>query len=99
VKTAESVAKMLTNLIRTEITASPLSSVGGLLARPAFRRVGVTMDPGEYGAAPLLGVKGLVFIGHGRSDSKAIFNGIRVTREAVAGNLLGGLESAISTRL
>jgi glycerol-3-phosphate acyltransferase PlsX len=99
VKTAESVAKMLTNLIRTEITASPLSSVGGLLARPAFRRVGVTMDPGEYGAAPLLGVKGLVFIGHGRSDSKAIFNGIRVTREAIAGNLLGGLESAISTRL
>jgi len=99
VKTAESVAKMLTNLIRTEITASPISSVGGLLARPAFRRVGVTMDPGEYGAAPLLGVKGLVFIGHGRSDSKAIFNGIRVTREAVAGNLLGALESAISTRL
>jgi len=99
VKTAEASAKMLTNLIRTEIKASPVSSLGGLLARPAFRRVGVTLDPAEYGAAPLLGVKGLVFIGHGRSDSKAIFNAIRIAREAVAGNLLKALESAISERL
>jgi glycerol-3-phosphate acyltransferase PlsX len=99
VKTAEAVAKMISNLMRTEIKASPVSSVGGLLARPAFKRVGVTLDPGEVGAAPLLGVKGLVFVGHGRSDSKAIFNGIRVTREAVAGNLLQALESAIAARL
>ena len=99
VKTAEAIAKMLTNLIRTEIKASPVSSLGGLLARPAFRRVGVTLDPAEYGAAPLLGVKGLVFIGHGRSGSKAIINAIRVAREAVAGNLLDALESAISARL
>jgi glycerol-3-phosphate acyltransferase PlsX len=99
VKSAEAVAKMMGNLIRTEIKAAPISSIGGLLARPAFRRVGEILDPGEYGAAPLLGVKGLVFIGHGRSDSKAMFNGIRVAREAVAGNLLQALENAISTRL
>jgi glycerol-3-phosphate acyltransferase PlsX len=99
VKTAEAVAKMVGNLIRTEIKASPVTSIGGLLAQPAFRRVNVALDPGEYGAAPLLGVKGLVFIGHGRSDSKAIFNGIRVAREAVAGNLMQALEDAISARL
>jgi glycerol-3-phosphate acyltransferase PlsX len=99
VKSAEAVSKMMGNLIRTEIKASPVSSIGGLLARPAFQRVGLTLDPGEYGAAPLLGVKGLVFIGHGRSDAKAVYNAIRVTRDAVAGNLLQALETAISERL
>jgi glycerol-3-phosphate acyltransferase PlsX len=99
VKTSEAVAKLLTNLIKDEITSSPISSLGGLLARPAFRRVGVTLDPAEYGAAPLLGVRGLVFVGHGRSDSRAIVNAIRVAREAVEGGLLKALENAISSRL
>ena len=99
VKTSEAVAKLLSNLIRSEITASPISSVGGLLSRPAFRRVGVTLDPAEYGAAPLLGVQGLGFIGHGRSDAKALINAIRVAREAVEGGLLSALEIAISSRL
>jgi glycerol-3-phosphate acyltransferase PlsX len=99
VKTAEAVAKLLTYIIRSEIKASPVTTMGGLLARPAFRRVGVTLDPAEYGAAPLLGVRGLVFVGHGRSDSKAIINAIRVAREAVEGGLLEALESAISSRL
>jgi glycerol-3-phosphate acyltransferase PlsX len=99
VKTSEAVAKLLTNIIKTEITASPISSLGGVLARPAFRRVGVTLDPAEYGAAPLLGVRGLVFVGHGRSDSRAMVNAIRVAREAVEGGLLDALENAISSRL
>jgi glycerol-3-phosphate acyltransferase PlsX len=99
VKTSEAVAKLLTNLIRTEITSSPISSVGGLLSRSAFRRVGVTLDPAEYGAAPLLGVQGLVFIGHGRSDAKALINAIRIAREAVEGGLMKALETAISSRL
>jgi glycerol-3-phosphate acyltransferase PlsX len=99
VKTSEAVAKLLTNVIRTEITSSPISSVGGLLARSAFRRVGVLLDPAEYGAAPLLGVQGLVFIGHGRSDAKALINAIRVAREAVEGDLLNALETAITSRL
>jgi glycerol-3-phosphate acyltransferase PlsX len=99
VKTSEAVAKLLTNMIRTEITSSPISSVGGLLSRPAFRRVGVILDPAEYGAAPLLGVQGLVFIGHGRSDAKAMINAVRVAREAVEGGLLEALNTAISSRL
>jgi glycerol-3-phosphate acyltransferase PlsX len=41
------------------------------------------LDYSEYGGAPLLGVNGTVFIGHGRSDPKAIFNAIRVARISV----------------
>jgi glycerol-3-phosphate acyltransferase PlsX len=99
IKTSEAVAKMLIEIIRREIKASPLSSAGGLLARGAFRRVAKLLDPSEYGAAPLLGVRGLVFIGHGRSDAKALINAIRVAREAVQGDLLGALQEALQGQL
>ena len=99
IKTSEAVARFMSDIIRDEIKASPISSVGGLLAKPAFRRVGSMLDPSEYGAAPLLGVDGLVFIGHGRSDAKALVSAIRVARQAVANKLLEATRQAIQTRL
>lgn len=83
IKTAEGVAGMLLTLIRREIKSSPVATVGGLLARPALRRVGKVLDYREYGGAPLLGVNGVVIIGHGRSDPLAVENAVRVAIEAV----------------
>jgi glycerol-3-phosphate acyltransferase PlsX len=97
VKTSESVASFMIDLIRDEIRSGAITSVGGLLARPAFRRIAETLDPAEYGAAPLLGIRGLIFVGHGRSNAKAIINAIRVARESVAGNLLPALEGTIKS--
>jgi glycerol-3-phosphate acyltransferase PlsX len=98
-KTSEAVAALLVDFLRTEIRASPLAAVGGMLARPAFRRVSRLLDPSEYGAVPLLGVDGLVFIGHGRSDARAILNAVRVAREAVAAGLLEALRSGLARAL
>ena len=99
IKTSEAVASFMTKMIRDEIMTAPLTKIGGMLARPAFRRVGKMLDPAETGAAPLLGINGLVFVGHGRSDARALVNGIRVTRQAVEHDLLDALRSAIQTRL
>jgi len=99
IKTSEAVARFMSDILRDEIKASPISSIGGLLAKPAFRRVGLMLDPSEYGAAPLLGVDGLVFIGHGRSDAKALVSAIRVARQAVSNKLLEATREAIQTRL
>jgi glycerol-3-phosphate acyltransferase PlsX len=99
IKTSEAVASFMSRIIRSEITASPISSVGGLLVRPAFKRIGALLDPSEHGAAILLGVDGLVFIGHGRSDAKALVSAIRVAREAVLSGLLEATREAIQTRL
>jgi len=99
IKTSEAVAGFLIELIRTQIKASPLTAVGGLLAKPAFRRVGKVLDPAEYGAAPLLGIDGLVFIGHGRSDARALISALRVARQAVSEDLLPALAAAIQSRL
>jgi glycerol-3-phosphate acyltransferase PlsX len=98
-KTSEAVASFLINMIREQIKASPLTAVGGLLAKPAFKRVGALLDPSEYGAAPLLGIDGLVFVGHGRSDAHALVSAIRVARQAVAGGLLPAMRREIHKRL
>ncbi len=98
-KTSEAVAKMLVEALRQEIQSSPLTTLGGLLARPAFRRVRRVLDPGEQGAAPLLGVDGLVFVAHGRSDAQALVNAVRSTRRAVEGRMLEKMRSEIAARL
>ncbi|MGB9668882.1 MAG: phosphate acyltransferase PlsX [Anaerolineales bacterium] len=98
-KSSEAVARFLTDLIRDEMMASFRTKIGGLLAKPAFAKVKQVMDPSEYGAAPLLGVNGLVFIGHGRSDKKALVSAIKVARHAVEVKLLQEIKDAIQTRL
>lgn len=95
IKTAEGVASMLLQLLRTNIKATPITSVGGLLAKPAFRRVAKVLDYREYGGAPLLGVNGVVIIAHGRSDPLAIENAIGVAVDAVASRVVERIREGI----
>jgi len=76
-KTAESVAGLLAHKVREELRRDPLAKVGALLLLPALRRLKAEIDWEEYGAAPLLGVNGVCFIGHGASQSKAFRSAIR----------------------
>jgi glycerol-3-phosphate acyltransferase PlsX len=98
-KSSEAVSRFMVDVLRQELMGSLRTKAGALLARPAFARLRKMMDSGEVGAAPLLGVDGLVFIGHGRSDAYALVNGVRVARQAVEAGLLEALRSAIQTRL
>ena len=99
-KTSEAVAKLLTDKIRDTIRGgSLLTKVGGMLIRPAMGSVRKLLDPSEYGAATLLGVNGLVFIGHGRSDARAVQVAVRVAKEAREADLLGATKSAIEESL
>src|SRR5690606_36777984 len=61
-KSAEAVAKLITERLREEITSSFFTKIGGLLARPAFRGLRKELDPAEVGAVPLLGINGLIFV-------------------------------------
>jgi len=98
-KSSEAVAKFLVELLREELMGSLQTKVGALLAKPAFKVLKKTMDPAEVGAVPLLGIDGLVFVGHGRSDAPALVNGIRVARQAVEVDLLIALRAAIQEKL
>ena len=96
IKSFEAMGSALGNLIRDEIRRDPVSTIGGLLARAAFRRVYKQIDPFEIGGAPLLGVNGVVIIGHGRSNAKAIKNAIRQARMAVTGRVVQSIHEGIN---
>jgi glycerol-3-phosphate acyltransferase PlsX len=85
--------------LRQELTRSTRTKIGALLAKPAFGEIKRMLDPGEVGAAPLLGIDGLVFVGHGRSDAHALVSAIRTARQAVESNLLQAIHTAIQDRL
>lgn len=99
-KTAEAVAKLIMDKIKEAIKGGgPLALLGGALVRPALRGIRNLLDPSDQGAAPLLGVNGLVFIGHGRSDAAAIKSAVRVAKNAVEADVLGAIKSAIEESL
>jgi len=75
-KLLEGTIKTLLDALRDEISATPRGKLGGLLIRPAARRLRAQLDPDTYGGAYLLGLRGLVVIAHGNSSSKAIANAI-----------------------
>lgn len=80
-KTTEGLAKLVRDLLRASLTSTVTAQVGALLSRKAFNEFRKRLDYSEYGGVPLLGVKGVCIIGHGSSNEKAIFNGIRVAAE------------------
>jgi len=96
IKTIEGTAKMLTDLIRDEIKAGVLTTVGGLLAKPAFSRMARRVDPFEVGGGPLLGVNGVVIVAHGRSNGRAIRNAIRQARKAVQGGVVEAIRDGLT---
>jgi glycerol-3-phosphate acyltransferase PlsX len=76
-KTAEGVASMLVSIMREDIRKDVLAMLGMLLMRPAMLRMKHQMDWEEHGAAPLLGINGVLFVGHGRSGPRAFRSAIR----------------------
>jgi glycerol-3-phosphate acyltransferase PlsX len=99
-KSSEAVAKLILEKVRELIHNGPLTAkIGGALVRPTLRKIKKLLDPEEEGAAPLLGVNGLVFIGHGRSNEIAIKNAIRLARNAVDADILESIRSAIEQSL
>ncbi len=82
-KVSESLAETMQEWLKRHLLSNPLGKMGVLLLRTSLSRFKKEMDYSEYGGAPLLGVNGVVIIGHGRSNAKAIKNAIRVASEEV----------------
>ncbi|HUM49044.1 MAG TPA: phosphate acyltransferase PlsX [Anaerolineaceae bacterium] len=95
-KSSEALGKLLFETLKEELMRSTRTKLGALLAKPAFDSVRKLIDPSEVGAAPLLGLDGLVFVGHGRSDAKAMVSAINQARIAIELNLLESLRNAIT---
>jgi len=94
-KSTEAVAKLILRNIKAGLMQSFFTKMGALLAKPAFASIKKQLDPSEIGSAPLLGVNGLVFIGHGRSDAKAMVSAVERAINAVKSNLLNEISSSM----
>ncbi|HEX7582917.1 MAG TPA: phosphate acyltransferase PlsX [Gaiellaceae bacterium] len=97
-KTVEGTILTLLESIREEITATARGKLGGLLIRPAARRVRQRFDPDTYGGAYLLGLRGLAVIAHGNSSSAAIANAIRLAARGVEHDVVGALATRLPQR-
>jgi phosphate acyltransferase len=82
--------------LREEIAATALGKLGGLLIRPAARRLRRRLDPDTYGGAYLLGLNGVVVSAHGNSSRVAMANAIRLAARGVEGRIVERLASRIA---
>lgn len=94
-KSLEAATSMVINLLREELMSSVVTKVGAALSRPAFKSVARQIDPFETGGAPLLGVNGVVIIGHGRSNATAIKNAVGQARKAVQGGVIESIRAGL----
>jgi glycerol-3-phosphate acyltransferase PlsX len=94
-KSVEGTIRTLLDSLREEITATTSGTLGGLLIRPAARRLRRRLDPDTYGGAYLLGLRGLVVIAHGNSSATAIANAIRLAARGVDHDVVGRLAARL----
>lgn len=95
-KVSEGMVEAMEQMLRAELSRTLATRLGFLLARRAFRAFHRRLEYSEYGAAPLLGVAGLCFVGHGRSSVKAIRSGIAMAARLAGEGLLDRLAAELA---
>lgn len=95
-KLAEGAGEYIFGALREAATRSIVARLGALLLRPKIREIRSAMDYREYGGAPVLGVRGISFVGHGRTDAKAVVSACRAAVRAVRQDLVGTIGRAIA---
>jgi glycerol-3-phosphate acyltransferase PlsX len=98
-KLLEGTIRELLDALREEISATPRGKLGGLLIRPAARRLRSRLDPDTYGGAYLLGLRGLSVVAHGNSSSRAIANAIRLAARGVENRVVERLGERLPDRV
>jgi glycerol-3-phosphate acyltransferase PlsX len=95
-KTSEGLIEAVLKLLSDELSSNLQAKVGALLTQQSFKRLKKRLDYSEYGGAPLIGLRGVTIICHGRSSSNAIKNAIRVTKEYAESQVNTTLEAELS---
>ncbi len=94
-KVSEGLAEMFRSMLREALSETVTRKIGYALSRSAYKQFGKRVDYSETGGAPLLGVKGVCIICHGRSNSNAIKNAIRVAGEYASAGINQRIEEGL----
>ena len=95
-KISEGLVEHIGGMLKKAIKSRLTSQLGYVLSKSAFDDFRRRTDYSEYGGAPLLGVKGITIIGHGRSNPIAIKNAIRVANELCRSHVNEKIEQEVS---
>jgi glycerol-3-phosphate acyltransferase PlsX len=95
-KVGEGLVEAIEGMLREELGAEFVSQIGGLLTRRAFARFKQRVDYAERGGAPLVGINGVVIVGHGRSSAQAVESGIALAADLVGRGVVGRLAEAVA---
>ena len=95
-KISEGLAQHIVALLKNALRSTLSSQVGSLLSRRAYEDFKKKIDYSEYGGAPLLGVRGITVIGHGKSNANAIKNAIRVAAELARAKVNEKIEQGLA---
>jgi phosphate acyltransferase len=87
---------VIKHMLKESLQATVTRQIGYLLSRSAFTEFKKRVDYSEFGGAPLLGVKGVCIICHGRSNANAIKNAIRVAAEYASGDINRKIEEGLN---
>jgi glycerol-3-phosphate acyltransferase PlsX len=95
-KVSEGLIEVAEDLLREELSSTISARVGSLLTLRALRHFRRRMDYSEYGGAPLLGVSGIMIVGHGRSSAKAVRNAVAMAYRFASTNFIQRVERDIA---
>ena len=94
-KVSEGLVDMFVSMLRESLSSTMTSKIGSMLSRDAYTDFKKRLDYSEYGGAPLLGVKGVCIVCHGRSNANAVKNAIRVAAEFAEGRVNEKIEEEL----
>jgi glycerol-3-phosphate acyltransferase PlsX len=95
-KTMEGTAKVVGEYLKRALRSSTRAALGGLLSKAALEGMKQRIDWRELGGAPLVGVNGVGFISHGRSDAFAIENAVRRAGDAARTHFTDEIARAVA---
>jgi glycerol-3-phosphate acyltransferase PlsX len=87
-KVSEGLADAMLSMLKREIMSNLFSKIGFFFLKRSLKRIRKKLDYAEYGGALLLGVNGIVIIGHGNSNAKAIKNAISLSVRFISQKVL-----------
>lgn len=93
IKTIEATAESLFGMMKSAFKSSFKGRLGGALAHGNLRAVKEKLDYSQYGGIPLLGLRGISIVCHGRSNANAIYHAVRVAKSISERNLVKRLEA------
>jgi phosphate acyltransferase len=95
-KTCEGLGKTILQILKRELTATPVRKLGAMMAKGGFKTLKAKMDPEAHGGAEIIGLNGTVMKVHGSAGERVVANAIRQIAEAESHHLPERIQQEIA---